>query len=227
MVSPEAPILETLELEPAGPAKHAVIWLHGLGADGHDFEPVVPELGLEAGHGIRFVFPHAPSRAVTVNGGIRMPAWFDIRELDIAREPDLEGIAESTAALTRLIDRERERGIAAERIVAAGFSQGGVIALHAALRYPARLAGVLALSTYLPLGEALRGELSPDNRGLPIFIGHGLYDPVVPFALGASSGAALEELGYQVQMKSYAREHSVCAEEIQDIRDWLVAVLKQ
>lgn len=218
--------LATLEYDPPqGPAVAAVILLHGLGANGYDFAPVVSELDLPPTHGVRFIFPHAPEQAVTINGGMVMPAWYDIAEVDITARQDAAGIRQSAARLADLIARERERDIDPRRIVVAGFSQGGAIALHAGLRYPQRLAGVLALSTYLPLADDLAAEASAANRDVPVFMGHGLYDPVVPFVHGARSCRLLEELGYAVRLHSYRMEHAVCAEEITDIGVWLRAVL--
>lgn len=217
--------LSALEIEPPDEATASVILLHGLGADGHDFSPLVPELGLGEAAGIRFVFPHAPQRAVTINGGMVMPAWYDIRALDIAADPDEAGIRASALQLTRLIEREQERGVVAGRIVVAGFSQGGAIALATGLRYPKRLAGILALSTYLPLADSLAQEAAEANRDVPIFMGHGLYDPVVPFANGSRSCRQLEKMGYPAALHSYRVEHALCVEEINDIGLWLRWVL--
>lgn len=220
--------LATLEYDPPrAPAVASVILLHGLGADGHDFAPIVAELGLPAHHGLRFVFPHAPEQAVTINGGMVMPAWYDIAEVDITARQDEVGIRASATQLVDLIDHERARGIDPARIVVAGFSQGGAIALHAGLRYPHTLAGVLALSTYLPLADCLTAEASAANRRVPIFMGHGLYDPVVPFVHGARSCRVLEDLGYPARLHGYRMEHSVCAEEIGDIAVWLRSVTGQ
>ena len=179
-----AETLETVERATRGAPELAIIWLHGLGADGHDFEPIIPELGLRAG--ARFVFPHAPIRPVTINGGMPMRAWYDIVGFDASAE-DVAGIRASAAAVTRLIDREVERGVPAERIVVAGFSQGGAIALQLGLREPRRLAGVLALSTYLPLAATLAREKSAANAAVPIFMVHGSADPVIPLALADAS----------------------------------------
>ena len=213
--------LESVEIAPRGAPELAVIWLHGLGADGHDFEPIVPELRLR--RPVRFVFPHAPIRPVTINNGLEMRAWYDIVGFDAARE-DGAGIRASTAAITRLVDREVERGVAAERIVLAGFSQGGAIALHLALREPRRLAGVLALSTYLPLAASLAQEKSAANAALPIFMAHGEYDPVIPLASADASRKILEREGYAVDWHVYPMPHSVCAPEIAAIAAWLEAL---
>lgn len=212
-------MLESLEIE-TGPAPDAaIIWLHGLGADGHDFEPVVPELGLE-GLAIRFVFPHAPVRPVTINGGMAMRAWYDIRDNAIRRE-DEAGVRESQSQVEALIARELSRGIGSRRIVLAGFSQGGAIALHTALRHRAPLAGILALSTYLPLADTLEREAVDENRAIPVFMAHGRADPVIPLARAAESRARLESLGWGVQWHEYPMPHSVCAAELADIGAWL------
>ncbi len=215
---------DTVELstgsgDPAG----AVIWLHGLGADGHDFEPIVPELGLAPEVPLRFVFPHAPVRPVTLNGGVPMRAWYDIISLERGGPVDAEGIAASTAMLEALIDREQARGIATDRIVVAGFSQGGAIALNAALTHRERLAGLVALSTWLPTAERLQ-EGSPRVSDLPIFMGHGHFDPVVPIALGQASRAAIEAAGFAVDWHEYPMAHGVCPDEIADIGAWLSRV---
>lgn len=210
-----------VEVETGPNPPWAVIWLHGLGADGHDFEPIVPELVDEAWPAIRFVFPHAPVRAVTINGGMRMRAWYDILGLEIAQRQDERGVRESIAFVQGLIARENARGVPSERIVIAGFSQGGAIALASGLRHPQRLAGVVALSTYLPIAESSADERSEANRALPIFMAHGSLDPVVGHALGQMSRSYLEQLGYAVQWHSYSMPHSVNAEEIADLARWL------
>jgi len=214
-------VLESVEIAPLGEPELAVIWLHGLGADGHDFEPIVPELKLR--RAVRFVFPHAPIRPVTINNGLEMRAWYDIVGLDAAEE-DAEGIRASAAAVARLVDREIERGIAAERIVLAGFSQGGAIALHLGLREPRRLAGVIALSTYLPLAARLAREKSAASAKLPIFMAHGSYDPVIPIASAETSRRVLEREGYAVAWHAYPMPHSVCPPEIAAIGAWLDAL---
>jgi phospholipase/carboxylesterase len=215
------PILEAVEVATDGAPELAVIWLHGLGADGHDFEPIVPELGLP--FGARFVFPHAPIRPVTINNGMRMRAWYDILGFSGVAEDDL-GVRASAAAVARLVDREVDRGIAANRIVIAGFSQGGAVALHFALRAPQRLGGVLALSTYLPLADSLVREKTAANADLPIFMAHGSGDPVIPLALAEESRRRLELQGYAVDWNVYPMPHSVCAPEIQAISRWLTAL---
>jgi phospholipase/carboxylesterase len=214
--------LETIDIE-TGPAPElAVIWLHGLGADGHDFEPIVPELGLR--FPVRFVFPHAPVRPVTVNGGMSMRAWYDIYGFNGEAGEDAAGIRASATAVTALIDGELERGFPTQRIVLAGFSQGGAIALHVALRERRALAGVLALSTYLPLAGTLAGERSAANAAIPIFMAHGSADPVLPLSLAEASRSALTALGYGVEWHVYPMAHSVCLEEVSAIGGWLAAL---
>ena len=217
--------LETVEVEPRRPADAAVLWMHGLGADGHDFESLVPELRLEASPAVRFVFPHAPVRPVTINGGHRMRAWYDIAGFDRRARTDEAGIRESAAALGGLVRRERERGIPAERIVVAGFSQGGAMALFLGPRWPERLGGVIALSTYLPLPDTLAKEAHPANAAVPLFQAHGSFDPVVPQALGEQAREKLRRLGYDVDWRSYPMPHSLCAQEVEDIRDFLLRAL--
>lgn len=206
--------------EPAG----TVIWLHGLGADGWDFVPIVRELPLPETLALRFIFPHAPERPVTINNGFVMRAWYDIAMNDIARLPDERGIRESQAAVERLIARERDRGIESARIVLAGFSQGGAIALQAGLRHADRLGGIAALSTYLALEESLDQEASAANRATPIFMAHGTQDPIVPIALAEASAAALKRRGYEVEWEAWPMPHSVCAEEIQSLADFLARI---
>jgi phospholipase/carboxylesterase len=221
-------IPECVELE-LGQPTGSVIWLHGLGADGHDFEPLVPELGLTDDADIRFVFPHAPMRPVTINGGMTMRAWYDIKTFDREGPQDEVGIRESALLLERLIERERQRGSDYGRIVVAGFSQGGAIALHTALRFPTRLAGLIALSTWLPLAQAFREEVAAVpgavSRDLPIFMAHGSYDPVLPVELGKVSKEALEHAGFTVEWHEYPMAHAVCPEEIIALRQWLQNVL--
>ncbi len=212
---------EAIEVETAPAPDATVIWLHGLGADGHDFEPVVPELRLPARLRLRFVFPHAPVRPVTINMGMPMRAWYDILQMGGGRE-DAAGIRASQDMVEALIASERNRGVAAARIVLAGFSQGGAIALHTGLRHAERLAGVLALSTYLPLATTLAAQRSDANRDAPVFMAHGGQDPVIDIGRARESRAALEALGYAVQWQEYAMPHAVCAEEIADIAAWLV-----
>jgi len=219
-----AQLLETIEIETGSQPDAAVIWLHGLGADGHDFEPIVPELQLPQRLSIRFIFPHAPVRPVTLNQGMRLRAWYDILQLGGGRE-DEPGIRASQKAVEDLIAREGSRGIAARRIVLAGFSQGGAIVLQTSLRYPERLAGTLALSTYLPLAGTLAAERSALNQDLPIFMAHGSQDPMIPLDRARFSRDALAALGYPVQWREYPMPHSVCLEELADIATWLTQVL--
>jgi phospholipase/carboxylesterase len=215
--------LETIDIETGREPRAAVIWLHGLGADGHDFEPIVPELGMPAAApGVRFVFPHAPLQPVTINGGAVMRAWYDVTG---DGRQDTAGIRASQVRLEELIARERARGVAASSIVLAGFSQGGAIALQAGLRHPERLAGILALSTYLPLPDTLAQEASEANRDLPIFMAHGTQDPLTPLSWAKRSRDQLAALGYTVEWREYPMPHSVCAEEIEDVGRWLRAVL--
>ncbi len=216
--------LETIEVESGPRPQAAVIWLHGLGADGRDFEPIVPELRLPAAKPVRFVFPNAPHRPVTINMGMRMPAWYDILQLGGGAE-DEAGIRESQSALEKLIEVQKRRGVPARRIVLAGFSQGGAIALQTALRQPERLAGVLALSTYLPLRDRLERERHAMNADLPIFMAHGSFDPMIPAPRAAQSRDVLQAMGYAVEWREYPMPHSVCPEEIGDIAGFLLRVL--
>lgn len=218
--------LPCVEIETAPDPRHAVIWLHGLGADGNDFAPLVPQLADRAWPPLRFVFPHAPVRAITVNGGMRMRAWYDIRGLAIAERQDEAGVRASIAELDALIAREAARGIAPEHVLLAGFSQGGAIALAGGVRHAARVAGIVALSTYLPLETATATERSVANAAVPVFMGHGRFDPVVPLALGAQGRDALVRLGCAVEWHSYAMAHQVCPEEIADLRAWMAARLR-
>jgi phospholipase/carboxylesterase len=198
-----------------------VIWLHGLGADGNDFVPIVPELQLPASLGIRFLFPHAPVRPITCNGGYEMRGWYDIYSLDDLHQEDEAGLVESQQRVEALIAAENARGIPSQRIVLMGFSQGGAIALHAGLRHQQPLAGIGALSTYLPLHDTAATDYSDANCNTSIFMAHGRQDPVVHYPLGKASYERLQELGYPVEWKEYNMEHSVCMEEISDISNWL------
>ena len=218
--------LSCIEVETGADPAASVIWLHGLGADGHDFEPVVEALELSAVAPIRFVFPHAPLRPVTINGGMTMRAWYDVLSLDFgSRRTDEEGIRTSARQLEELIRRENGRGVDDGRIVLAGFSQGGAIALHAGLRHPQSLAGIMALSTYLPLASSLAAEASAANRGVPIFMAHGQGDTVIPFQFGSSCARMLQAAGYALEWHDYFMEHGVAAEELRDISAWLRRVL--
>lgn len=201
----------------------AVIWLHGLGASGHDFEPVVPQLGLANDMAVRFVFPHAPKRAVTVNGGMVMPAWYDILEMSLERKVDVAQIEESSQQIQDLIRREIEQGVAPEHIVIAGFSQGGAVAYHVALSYSKRLAGLMALSTYLATNDTI--NYSTSNEDIPILIEHGSHDPVVPVILGEQAHQLLSAKGYHVEYNTYPMAHQVCMPQIQNIGKWLNTVL--
>ena len=213
-------ILEAVEVSTGADPYYSVIWLHGLGADGHDFEPIVPELDL-AGLSMRFVFPHATVRPVTLNGGMPMRAWFDILDLNRDGKVDEQGIRASAAQVEALIQRENQRGIPDERIVLAGFSQGGAIALHLGLRRPSALAGIMALSTYMPLARTLDEEASDVAKDIPMFMAHGRQDPVLPIGLGELARERLLERGQSLQWHAYDMPHAVCNEEIDDIGAWL------
>ena len=219
---------ETVEVESDASPEGSVIWLHGLGADGHDFEAIVPELGLSRKLSLRFVFPHAPMRPVTINGGMTMRAWYDILTLERGGPQDEAGIRQSGRLLEMLIEREHQRDIPHDKIVLAGFSQGGAIALHTALRYPHRLAGLMALSTWLPLQDSFEtevvGNTQAQSQELPVFMAHGSFDPMLPMALGQQSRETLEKAGYTVEWHDYPMAHAVCAEEIAAIRNWLLSV---
>jgi phospholipase/carboxylesterase len=219
MQLPEAVEVTTGE-NPVG----SVIWLHGLGADGRDFEPIVPELRLPADLPLRFVFPHAPVRSVTINGGMAMRAWYDILSLDTQGRADAKGVYESTALLEALISREIERGIEAGKIVIAGFSQGGAIAINAVLHSKVRLGGLMALSTYIPLPGEL--DASTGNRELPVFMAHGSFDPMIQMQWGRASADQLAKAGFAVEWHDYPMAHAVCADEIDDIRAWLLSVFR-
>ncbi|MBQ03157.1 carboxylesterase [Candidatus Bathyarchaeota archaeon] len=215
---------DAVELNPTASITASVIWLHGLGADGHDFESIVPELGVAEKCGVRFVFPHAPHMPVTINGGMVMRAWYDIVDPDIVHGEDSVGIRNAAATVHTLVRREIEDGRDSRRIVLAGFSQGGAIVLHAGLRYPERLGGILALSTYLPLRNDLEGEAHPSNADVPIFMAHGTDDPIVPLARAQQSRAVLEDKGYFVEWHNYPMQHAVCMPEIQHVGVWLRTV---
>jgi phospholipase/carboxylesterase len=217
--------LPAVELATGANPDSAVIWLHGLGADGHDFEAIVPELGLDA-QAIRFVFPHAPVQPVTLNGGMAMRSWYDIYDLGSTRREDERGILETARTIEALIRRERDRGMAFNRIVLAGFSQGGAMALHVGLRFVESLAGIIGLSTYLPLHASIEAQRSHHDAATPIFLAHGNDDPVVDFSFGARSRDFLSGLGYPVEWHEYPMPHAVCQQEIQDIRRWLLARLQ-
>ncbi len=217
----DAPLI----IEPPETATASVIWLHGLGADGHDFEPIVAELGDAVTRNVRYVFPHAPRIPVTINGGMVMRAWYDIAETDLANRADESGVRASAGILEGLIGEELAKGLPSSRILLAGFSQGGAIALHTGIRYAQSLAGILALSTYLPLQESAAVEISEANRNIPIFLAHGSQDPVIPLALSEQTRQFLASTGYKVQCHTYPMPHSVCPEEIRDIAVWLEQAL--
>ncbi|MEI2418488.1 alpha/beta hydrolase [Orrella sp. JC864] len=219
-------LLDTVEIETAPNPTHAVIWMHGLGADANDFVPIVPELRLGASPAVRFVFPNAPVQPVTINGGMAMRAWYDILVMDLVRREDGPGIVRSAQAIAALIARENSRGIPARNIVLAGFSQGCAMALHTGLRHPERLAGLVGLSGYLPLVDAFAGERHAANADTPIFLAHGTYDPVVQLARAEASRAMLEQMGHPVQWHTYPMPHSVCPPEIGDIAAFLRQVLQ-
>jgi phospholipase/carboxylesterase len=200
--------------------------LHGLGADGHDFAPIVPQLGLPQDLGIRFIFPHAPAMPVTINNGYIMPAWYDVASIDLRQAQDRDGIVQSQQRVVQLIENEISNGIAADRIVLAGFSQGGAIALYTGLRFAQRLGGIMALSTYVPLADSTGAERSDNNNNVPIMMAHGEYDQTIPLQAGVDSKEFLNQLGYEVSWHTYPMEHSVCGEEVGDISAWLTDVLR-
>jgi phospholipase/carboxylesterase len=222
-----ADLLEAIEIETAASPTCSIIWMHGLGADGHDFVDIVPELGLPARPGIRFVFPHAPMRPVTINAGYVMRAWYDIRDDGGKRREDPAGVRASQKSIEALLEREKARGVPARSIVLAGFSQGGAMALHTALRYGERLAGIMALSCSLPLADTLGAEASPANRDVPIFMAHGTHDPMIPMARAMRAREILSGLGYRLEWHEYPMPHSVCLEEVRDVSAWLGSVLPQ
>ena len=217
-------LLPYIEIDAPAP-KSSVIWLHGLGADGSDFVPIVPELKLPGHLGIRFIFPHAPVMPITMNQGYEMRAWFDIQALSLQAVIDVQGIAQSVEQVAELIEQEKARGIPNHKIILAGFSQGSVIALNAALTYPERLGGVIALSGYLPMAAQLLQKAQPVNKDLPIFVAHGTEDSLLPYALGKATYVSLQEAGYPVAWHSYPMAHSVCEKEIVDISQWLQDVV--
>lgn len=220
-------ILPSIEIETAAQPTHAVIWLHGLGANGDDFVPIVPELGLPKNLAVRFIFPHAPEIPVTINAGYVMPAWYDILSLaKDARQVDLAGIERSRQQIVGLIEREQARGIPADRIVIAGFSQGGAMAYSVGLTYPERLAGVMALSGYIPSSDWLISQRSIANQQIPVFVAHGTQDPVVGVAMGQQAVDWLQQQAYPVEWHQYLMQHQVCLEEIQQIGRWLQQVLR-
>lgn len=216
-------LLPAIEKETSARPDSTVIWLHGLGADGNDFAPIIPELRLPATAAIRFIFPHAPAIPVTINGGYVMPAWYDIMEMQINRRIDIEGLMASARAINGFIDRELDRGIASRRIIVAGFSQGGAVAYQVVLSHDKPLGGLLAMSTYLATADTL--DYTAVNKKIPISVQHGLHDPVVPEQLGRTAVARLIREGYQVSYQSYPMEHSVCPAQIDNISQWLQSLL--
>jgi phospholipase/carboxylesterase len=218
--------LETIVLNPQNrEPKASIIWLHGLGADGHDFVPIVERYDLSDTLQARFIFPHAPIRPITINGGMRMRGWYDITDLEFTKNEDLVGIRDSQTSIVNLIEAEIVSGIPANRILLAGFSQGGAVALHTALRYPEALGGIIALSTYLPLVPHFTAERSVANFKLPIFLAHGLFDSIVPFSLGETTRSFLGDLGYKIDWYSYPMQHAVMPEEIEDIVEFMEKTL--
>jgi phospholipase/carboxylesterase len=217
--------LSTIEIQPKSAHKYSVIWLHGLGADGHDFENIASELHLNAEPDIHFIFPNAPIQPITINGGMHMRAWYDILEMSLMRKVDIAGIYQSATLVRQLIEQEMDKGVPSEHILLAGFSQGGVIALHAGLRYPHKLAGIIGLSTYLPTLEQLKTERSTANNATPIFMGHGILDSVVAIESGKAVFHALNDLEYKVEWHDYLLEHSVCIEEIGHISTFINGIL--
>lgn len=218
--------LTTIEIQPQAEHQYSVIWLHGLGADGHDFEDIARQLQLSTAPHIRFIFPNAPIQPVTVNGGMKMRAWYDILAMNLEREVDVDGIYQSAKLIEQLIARERQQGIAAERILLAGFSQGGVIALHAGLRYPERLAGIVGLSCYLPTIEQLNTEASITGKQTPIFMAHGILDSIVAVEAGKNVFDALHQQAYVIEWHDYVMEHSVCIEEVEHISNFINRVFQ-
>lgn len=226
-------VLPNITLDTGSNPQHSIIWLHGLGADGGDFVPVAEEMELPVA--VRYIFPHAPMRPVTINGGYVMRAWYDILisaasaeiSASIGRNEDIEGIRESQAEIEKLIAQERQRGIPAKNIYLAGFSQGGAVVLYAGLRHKEKLGGILALSTYLPLKQTLAMEAAAAAKTVPIFMAHGQVDPVIPYAFGRASADALTEQGYTLEWHGYPMPHSVCPEEIRDIEQWLTQRLSE
>jgi phospholipase/carboxylesterase len=219
---------KTIELvQGSGDVQYAVIWLHGLGASANDFPPIVPELGLDPSRAIRFIFPQAPDRPITINGGMSMPGWYDIKGANIEDKQDLIGMGESQVLLEELIQRQIDLGIASSNIVIAGFSQGGAVVYHTGLRSKHKLAGMLTLSTYLPFAQQVPAERNKINSDTPIFASHGTYDAMVPFEFGKNSVDTLSKLGYQVQWRSYPMEHQVVMEQIQDIGAWINKVFSE
>ncbi len=219
--------LSYVDVAAPGPVKAAVIWLHGLGDSGHGFAPIVPELRLPAGHGIRFLFPHAPERPVTINNGFVMRAWYDLKTMDLQNRADEEGVRQSAAQVQTLIDKVIASGVPAEKILLAGFSQGGVIALHLLPRLPYKIAGVMALSTYMGMPDKLKAEMNSHNKSTPVLVAHGTMDDVVPLSAGKAAFDALKYAGFQVSWLDYRMAHSVCAQEVADLSRFIQQRLLQ
>lgn len=227
MTQQNALALETVEIRATSTHKYSVIWLHGLGADGHDFENIVPELHLIDSSSIKFIFPHAPVRKITINGGAQMRGWYDILRLDnLEREVDVAGIEQSEKQINQLIQKEIDNGISSKNILLVGFSQGGVLALHTGLRFPQKLAGIISLSAYLPTLESLKTQRAEANNQTSIFMGHGIIDSIVEIEAGKAAFDGLKAMGYSVQWHDYLMEHSVCVEEIEHIAAFINTVLK-
>lgn len=219
--------LSYVDVAAPGPVKAAVIWLHGLGDSGHGFAPIVPELRLPAGHGIRFLFPHAPERPVTINNGFIMRAWYDLKTMDLQNRADEEGVRQSAAQVQTLIEKVIASGVPAEKILLAGFSQGGVIALHLLPRLPYKIAGVMALSTYMGMPDKLKAEMTGHNKATPVLVAHGTMDDVVPLSAGKAAFDALKYAGFQVSWLDYRMAHSVCAQEVADLSRFIQQRLLQ
>jgi phospholipase/carboxylesterase len=218
--------LSTIEIQPTADHQYSVIWLHGLGADGHDFEDIARELHVNAAPHIRFIFPNAPIQPVTINGGMEMRAWYDILAMNLEREVDINGIYKSAKLIEQLIEREQKQGIASENILLAGFSQGGVMALHIGLRYPHKLAGIIALSAYLPTLAQLNNEAATANQNIAVFMAHGILDSVVAIESGKAVFDTLHAQGYPIQWHDYVMEHAVCIEEIEHIATFINSIFK-
>jgi len=218
--------LSTIEIQPEAAHKYSVIWLHGLGADGHDFESLIPELHLTAATNTHFIFPNAPVQPVTINGGMSMRSWYDILEMSLERKVDIDGIYQSASLIEPLIRQEIDKGIASTNILLAGFSQGGVIALHAGLRHPHKLAGIVALSTYLPTIDRLQTERSAANKDTPIFMAHGIIDPIVAVESGKAAFDKLKSMDYNIEWHDYLMEHRLCVEEIEHISAFMNSIFR-
>lgn len=219
--------LQTFDIRPKSKQHATVIWMHGLGADGHDFAAIVPELGLPEGHGIGFIFPHAPVQAVTINGGMKMRSWYDIMDISFEGRVDNKGIDQSALAIDELIQKEMQQGIPAEHILLAGFSQGGAMALHIGLTYAHKLAGIVALSTYFPTLGNMQSKLSPKNQSIPIFMAHGTMDAVVDIRVAKQAYTHLKALQYPISWQQYPMQHTLCHQEIKAISVFIQSLLSQ